>query len=206
MGLKLTDLPPHLQVIARKAAGIPEPRTRKPRFTGAKSARKRKAIRTMLIRPEAGPGRWAIVLPLRTLNRTNQREHWTGTHKRSSQERGIVWGMLAMNRGDLPRVPWLIRMTRTGPQILDDDNLRAALKSVRDGIADAAGLDDADPRLRFEYGPQERGDYAVRIQISNSRGTRPKPDATAVPAVSRSDATQSGSEGVIAGSGLIGRV
>jgi hypothetical protein len=40
---------------------------------------------------------------------------------------------------------------------LDDDNLAAGFKSVRDGIADALGIDDRDPRVTWAYA-QQRGE------------------------------------------------
>ena len=55
------------------------------------------------------------------------------------------------------RLPLEVTMTRVSPAVkqdrsfVDDDNLRSALKSVRDGIALAVGHDDGDPRIRFEY-------------------------------------------------------
>ena len=37
-------------------------------------------------------------------------------------------------------------------RVLDDDNAIAGLKALRDAIARMFGLDDADGRIRFEYG------------------------------------------------------
>ena len=74
-------------------------------------------------------------------------------------------------RGDgtaIVSFPVVVRLTRVAPSNgLDDDNLRPALKSVRDGIADALGVDDRDPRVSWEYG-QLRGrarEYAVEVEI-----------------------------------------
>lgn len=36
-------------------------------------------------------------------------------------------------------------------KLLDGDNLQGGAKSLRDAIADTIGMDDADPRLKFEY-------------------------------------------------------
>jgi hypothetical protein len=61
-----------------------------------------------------------------------------------------------------------VHLTRIAPRELDDDNLRGALKSTRDGVADALGIDDRDPRVRWGYG-QERGkvrEYAVRVEVA----------------------------------------
>lgn len=74
---------------------------------------------------------------------------------------GCVWA-------ELPG-PVVVTLTRLSRGELDDDNLRGALKSVRDGVADALGLkSDRDPRVRWEYG-QGRGTkaqpYGVRIEV-----------------------------------------
>jgi hypothetical protein len=50
---------------------------------------------------------------------------------------------------------------------LDDDNAQGALKNVRDGIADALGVDDRTPLVEWRY-DQTRGkprEYGVRILI-----------------------------------------
>lgn len=70
--------------------------------------------------------------------------------------------------------PAVVTMTRISPGTLDDDNLRPALKSIRDGIADAFGVKDNDPRIEWRYA-QERGKpkaYAVRIRIE-TKGNQP---------------------------------
>lgn len=40
-------------------------------------------------------------------------------------------------------------LTRVSPKPFDDDNNAAALKSVRDGMAEAFGINDADPRVTW---------------------------------------------------------
>lgn len=69
------------------------------------------------------------------------------------------------------RVPCVVVMTRLSPGELDDDNLRPALKSIRDGIADALGVDDRDPAVRWEYAQArcKRGDEGVRVRIINGK-------------------------------------
>lgn len=70
-----------------------------------------------------------------------------------------------------------VLLTRIAPGKFDDDNLRAAFKAIRDGVADALGFkDDSDPRLHWEYA-QEKGrrankkkgvlaQHEVRVHIS----------------------------------------
>jgi hypothetical protein len=68
----------------------------------------------------------------------------------------------------------VVTLTRLAPSRgLDDDNLAASLKAVRDGVADALGLaEDRDPRVTWRYA-QANGravlglpsGYGVRIEI-----------------------------------------
>lgn len=110
-----------------------------------------------------------VILPLHTHNSTNNRRHWRFVWTRSKRERGTA-AMLVRNQlvrnGVKP--PAVVTITRLSAGELDDDGLRSALKSVRDGIADAFGVDDsARSPLRFEYAQEKckRGAYAVRVEI-----------------------------------------
>lgn len=66
--------------------------------------------------------------------------------------------------------PWdggallVVRLTRVSPGTLDDDALPAALKHVRDGVADRLKVDDASPLVRWEYA-QAKGEAAVRVEV-----------------------------------------
>lgn len=66
-----------------------------------------------------------------------------------------------------------VTLTRLAPSSgLDDDNLRGALKAVRDGVADALRIDDRDPRVTWEY-EQRRSQprqWAVEIRIVKGGG------------------------------------
>lgn len=67
--------------------------------------------------------------------------------------------------------------TQTGPEIcirlvaylvrrMDDDNLAHAFKPMRDAIALELGIDDGDPRMRWEYGQIEtRGRTGCTVNI-----------------------------------------
>lgn len=100
-----------------------------------------------------------VTLPLRIVSVMNVREHWSRRHKRAQAHRRAA---LAVPKA---RVPCTVKLTRIGLRPLDGDNLQAGLKALRDGIADRLGVDDADPRVAWEYA-QERGEYAVRIEIT----------------------------------------
>jgi hypothetical protein len=66
-----------------------------------------------------------------------------------------------------PALPCTIKITRIAPRALDDDNLAGSHKHVRDGIADWLGVNDRDPRVKYEYA-QRKGkqkEYAGQIEI-----------------------------------------
>lgn len=100
-------------------------------------------------------------LPLRIESTMNKREHWGKRAQRTKLHR---FASIAVQPHPLPCV---VRLIRIAPRKLDDDNNTAGFKALRDGIAKRLGVDDADPRVRWEY-DQERGrakEYAVRIEI-----------------------------------------
>jgi hypothetical protein len=72
----------------------------------------------------------------------------------------------------LDRIPGLgfgtvITLRRISAGKMDNDGLHTALKSVRDGIADALGIDDGSPAITWkcEQGKGKRGVYLVEVEI-----------------------------------------
>ncbi|HXB28079.1 MAG TPA: hypothetical protein VNV25_25340 [Gemmatimonadaceae bacterium] len=64
-------------------------------------------------------------------------------------------------------LPVRVTLTRVAPRQLDDDNNQGACKNVRDGIADALGVDDRTPLVIWVY-EQRRGkprEYGVEIVV-----------------------------------------
>lgn len=119
-------------------------------------------------------------LPLRTKSLTNVREHWAVKAKRARLERAITAGhwrdscFLATGRLTRKLEPgemaW-VHLCRIAPRTLDDDNIRAAGKHIRDQIAQALGVDDRSQRITWVYS-QERGapkEYAVRVEVDIRR-------------------------------------
>jgi hypothetical protein len=105
----------------------------------------------------------AAVLPLRTVSEANGREHWARKAKRVKTQRRMAWALVPPG---IP-LPAVVTLSRVAPRVLDDDNLRPALKAVRDGVADRLGIHDNDPRVDWRYS-QARGkphEYAVLVLI-----------------------------------------
>ncbi len=92
----------------------------------------------------------AFIVPVRTVSETNMREHWSRRHRRASHQRFVarcVAGHDWRQRWDACTV----HLTRIAPRRLDAGNNAASMKAVQDGICDALGIDDGDPRIGWEY-------------------------------------------------------
>ena len=106
----------------------------------------------------------------------SQGRFWWGRARRRREQRGLA-RMATQARiawaGAREWPAWVVTLVRVAPSSgLDDDNLRPALKSIRDGVADALGLkSDRDPRVRWEYA-QRRGNFAVEVTIARRIVTR----------------------------------
>ena len=108
-----------------------------------------------------------IHLPVRTARGQNAREHWAVRARRVRSERNTTRMVVsAAIRGGLP-LPAVVTLTRLSVGTLDDDNLSGACKGIRDGVADALGVDDADPRVTWRYDQKKvrRGEWGVLISI-----------------------------------------
>lgn len=86
----------------------------------------------------------------------NLREHHMARARRAnSQRNGVQWELKRVPK--LPDLPVVVQLTRIAGRFLDDDNLAHAFKSVRDGVADALGIKDNDPRVTWAYTQERRG-------------------------------------------------
>ena len=110
-----------------------------------------------------------FTIPVRTVSEANQRDHWAKRARRVKEQRGLsaILTVIALENINFTRKhKWCIALTRVSPGTLDDDNLRSSMKAVRDGIADAFGWDDRDPRLVWEYDQRHEGrEYWVEVEI-----------------------------------------
>lgn len=113
-----------------------------------------------------------VILPIRTCSEMNTREHWAAKARRAKSQRtcaaALVRGEALASAQDIRHAAQIeVRLTRIAPRELDSDNLAGAMKHIRDGIADALGMDDRDPRVAWMYS-QRRGapkEYMVEVTI-----------------------------------------
>ncbi len=129
---------------------------------------------------------WPMVLP----SVANLREHWATRARRVKAQRQATRMMLNANAtryrmtGNValplaePAVRLAVRLTRIAPRRLDDDNLQGAFKAIRDEVAAYFGVDDADPRIRFEYA-QAKGKASVRIDFAVEDDARARAELAA---------------------------
>jgi|GEM_PF-804038 len=153
--VKVSDLPAHVRTQVERRLG------KRPKRKRAMNRLEREfACRDVL-----------VILPIRTPSCTNLREHWTKRAKRAKAHRLVARLKMEekVERLDHPSMPAavIVRLTRIAPRPLDDDNLRGALKAVRDGVADALAINDRDDRAMWLY-DQRRGrprEHIVMIEL-----------------------------------------
>lgn len=107
-----------------------------------------------------------ITLPLKTQRGQNDREHHMAKHRRVTRERSTA-KLLMMSAARKCPLPVIVTLTRISAGTLDDDNNQGALKGVRDGIADAFGVDDGGDQIKWQYAQAKckRGEYGVQVTI-----------------------------------------
>lgn len=103
-----------------------------------------------------------ISLPFRTVSAANAREHWAIKSRRNKEERTVTKLAVRNSIQKLLR----ITLTRHGPRKLDSDNLAGSFKAVRDGVADALGIDDGSDAVEWVYHQEPSKEYGVTIEIS----------------------------------------
>ena len=108
-----------------------------------------------------------VELPLRLVSLANERVHWAVKSKRARLQRQAAH--LAVRHALIGNFalepPMVICIERIGLRRLDDDNLAISAKHVRDGIADALGIDDGNSCLEWKYSQSTGKEYSVKITI-----------------------------------------
>lgn len=117
---------------------------------------------------------YCFEIPVEVVSEANLREHWSKRYKRSKNQRAWAKAKMALEARPMIYCSWngggrfhvtLIRIMALRQRKFDGDNLQSAFKAIRDGIADALGIDDGSDRLTWEY-RQEKGDKpSVRVEI-----------------------------------------
>jgi hypothetical protein len=155
----------------------------KPRHRGKATKRQRQMASFKASRDDTG-ATW--ILPVCVESEQNRRDHWAQSKRRRDQQAAEV--ITAVE----PYLNWVgrdarlrIELTRLAPRELDSDNLIGGFKRIRDVIAwvangrrmrwttihgvkqlrPAMGVDDDDPRFKWQYGQERSPAYGVRIRV-----------------------------------------
>jgi hypothetical protein len=101
-----------------------------------------------------------VTLSLRLINEANDHSHWRGRQKRAKMQHSTVT-MVLLGRCTFQCIGYsthiaqgnacVVTLTRIAPRRLDSDGVVASCKFVRDGVAEALGIDDGDARIEWRY-------------------------------------------------------
>lgn len=104
-----------------------------------------------------------FTVPIQTKSAANLREHWAARHRRIKTQRTATAYRTPPSLKALGPL-LIVTLTRFAPRQLDDDNLRGALKGVRDQVACALGVDDRSSLVKWEYS-QAKGEPSVGVDV-----------------------------------------
>ncbi len=107
-----------------------------------------------------------VELPIRIVSESNAHEHWRPRQRRAKAQRTTVHTLLRQRLFGMS-LPVRVELVRIAPRELDTDNLQGAFKHVRDGVADALGVNDRDKRVAWTY-EQRKGrpkQYGISIAV-----------------------------------------
>lgn len=122
-----------------------------------------------------------FVIPARTSNPLNgptgnSRLAATIRSRKRAQHRAVA---LVITRGELARyrlspvdlVPCVVTLTRVSAGKMDGDGLQGSQKGIRDGIAQALGVDDGSEVIEWRYAQArgKRGKHAVHVRIERKQ-------------------------------------
>lgn len=119
-----------------------------------------------------------LTIPVRLVSEANAHEHWRVRQKRAKEQRGLAVMMAtgpvlsADASGHVGAGERLVvTLTRVAPYPLDTDNAVGAAKHIRDGIADALGINDRSPLVEWRYGQRKpkagEPKYGVDVRIES---------------------------------------
>lgn len=110
-------------------------------------------------------------LPFRIRSEANARGHWAKKARRAKPQRVGACLVALQHVGPFKKHAGGIRITLTRhytgrARAMDvGDNLSSGFKAIRDGIAEALGIDDGSSRLTFVYGQIRSTKTGVAVAI-----------------------------------------
>lgn len=139
--------------------------------------RLRELARAIAAMDSGGPVLVTDLIPVRLINQSNARHgSWHARARKAKTVRHIA-AMQVRSELRTNSLAWarlivgpeardlVVRLVYVGPRKLDDDGVVSAVKSLRDGVADALKINDADPRVVW-VPDQEIGDvYGAMVEV-----------------------------------------
>jgi hypothetical protein len=107
---------------------------------------------------------WTQSHPHHLRSAANESRHFYTRSSRAQKLRQL--GFLLVSANNPPALPVDVTLTRIAKADLDDDNLAYAFKAIRDGVADAFGVNDRDPRISWSYSQERARTCSIRIAIA----------------------------------------
>lgn len=118
------------------------------------------------------PIQFEMPMRLKSIANASQQGNWRqrAKDKRQQRQNAFLYSIAAISnkRNLLPRdlIPAKVTIVRVGKKMMDDDNLAISAKAVRDGVADALGVDDGDrTKVTWAYDQEIGKAYAVKVSI-----------------------------------------
>lgn len=111
---------------------------------------------------------------MRLLSEANTHQHWRKRYQRNKQQQKVL-ELVWISKKPNVKIPCTVMLTRSGPRLLDDDNMIYAFKNVRDCIGSLIRPDLAPGQadghgtgIDWKYS-QEKGLYGIRIEIEDQQ-------------------------------------
>lgn len=112
---------------------------------------------------------FSLELPFHTVNEANTHKGWRAKHAARGDLRPSTTMAVRAYASRVrfkPPLPCVVRLTRLAEKTLDHgEGVVSAMKSVRDGVADWAGVDDGNTLITYVYAQEIRKAFGVRIEF-----------------------------------------
>jgi hypothetical protein len=107
-----------------------------------------------------------IEIEMKTDAGPNDRGHFMARARKVKEQRNTV-SLFVRAAVHSPPENIVATLTLICPNEVDDDNVKGRLKAVRDGVADALGINDRSKRYTWKYAQERcaRGRFGVRIRL-----------------------------------------
>lgn len=114
-----------------------------------------------------------VDIDVHTVSEANRRDHWQQRADRVAAQRRTTRASLRLY--GQPALPVRVTLRRLSVNELDDDNLRGALKAVRDEVAAWLMVDDRDRNVMWTYTQDKapRGVHRVEVEFHSIRVAKP---------------------------------